>query len=317
VEIAARRKKLTIFFSDITNFTETSDNMESEELTNIVNQYFDGMSKIALESTHATSEGGVPHYVASLGRALAKRHEVTVYSSRFESFGGTGVRHRKIRAIGSRGNIFDLSFLIVSTLVIWGHRLKRRDEFDIIHSHVGSPFFSDVFTSHFYEHDGIAQMKTAAKDMPRDSLARRLRSRLMARLESALLTQRNSRTWIVLSSAMKSGFIRNHAVPPDRIFVIPNGVDSSRYNPDNIARFREEVRGRLSLTPGDQMVLATYAIGYNVLLGYTGLLSLGHAMFFAAGLYGDLGDVTALADPSVVEEIVSGHRQGEERARVV
>lgn len=34
------------------------------------------------------------------------------------------------------------------------------------------------------------------------------------------------------------------------------------------------------------MVLATYAIGYNVLLGYTGLLSLGHAMFFAAGLYG-------------------------------
>lgn len=34
------------------------------------------------------------------------------------------------------------------------------------------------------------------------------------------------------------------------------------------------------------MVLAVYAIGYNVLFGYTGLLSLGHAMFFAAGMYG-------------------------------
>ncbi|OAN71517.1 branched-chain amino acid ABC transporter permease [Sulfitobacter sp. EhC04] len=34
------------------------------------------------------------------------------------------------------------------------------------------------------------------------------------------------------------------------------------------------------------MVLATYAIGYNVLFGYTGLLSLGHAMFFGAGMYG-------------------------------
>jgi len=34
------------------------------------------------------------------------------------------------------------------------------------------------------------------------------------------------------------------------------------------------------------MVLATYAVGYNILFGYTGLLSLGHAMFFAAGLYG-------------------------------
>src|SRR5207249_2866938 len=34
------------------------------------------------------------------------------------------------------------------------------------------------------------------------------------------------------------------------------------------------------------MVLASYAIGYNLLLGYTGLMSLGHAMFFAAGMYG-------------------------------
>jgi len=33
------------------------------------------------------------------------------------------------------------------------------------------------------------------------------------------------------------------------------------------------------------MVIAVYAIGYNVLFGYTGLLSLGHAMFFAVGLY--------------------------------
>ncbi len=34
------------------------------------------------------------------------------------------------------------------------------------------------------------------------------------------------------------------------------------------------------------MVFAVFAIGYNVAFGYAGLLSLGHAMFFAAGLYG-------------------------------
>lgn len=33
------------------------------------------------------------------------------------------------------------------------------------------------------------------------------------------------------------------------------------------------------------MVFAIYASGYNLLFGYTGLLSLGHAMFFATGLY--------------------------------
>ena len=41
---------------------------------------------------------------------------------------------------------------------------------------------------------------------------------------------------------------------------------------------------RLSLTR--IMVLAVYAMGFNVAFGYAGLLSLGHAMFFAAGLYG-------------------------------
>ncbi len=211
--------------------------------------------KILLVSTHATGDGGVPHYVASLARALAKRHEVTVYSSRFEGFDGTGVRHRKIRGIGSSGNIYDLSFLIVSTFMIWGHRIKRRDEFDIIHSHVGSPFFSDVFTSHFYEHDGIAQMKTAPKDMPRAGLAIRLRSRLMARMESALLARRDGATWIVIAASMKSGFVRNHPVSPESIFVIPNGVDSSRYSPDNAAQYRDEVRHRLSVPPGGQVVL--------------------------------------------------------------
>jgi branched-chain amino acid transport system permease protein len=34
------------------------------------------------------------------------------------------------------------------------------------------------------------------------------------------------------------------------------------------------------------MVLASYATAYNIMFGYTGLLSLGHALFFAAGMYG-------------------------------
>ncbi|MER8525389.1 branched-chain amino acid ABC transporter permease [Mesorhizobium sp. M1272] len=34
------------------------------------------------------------------------------------------------------------------------------------------------------------------------------------------------------------------------------------------------------------MVLAVFAMGYNLLFGYVGLLTLGHAMFFSAGLYG-------------------------------
>ena len=47
VRIASHRKKLTVCFSDIAGFTETTDKMESEDLTQLLNHYLTEMSKIA------------------------------------------------------------------------------------------------------------------------------------------------------------------------------------------------------------------------------------------------------------------------------
>ena len=47
VKIESRRKKLTIFFSSIANFTEITDQLEAEELTDLLNQYLTEMSSIA------------------------------------------------------------------------------------------------------------------------------------------------------------------------------------------------------------------------------------------------------------------------------
>lgn len=49
VGITSKRKKLTVFFSDIVNFTETTDRLESEELTDLLNHYLTEMSRIALD----------------------------------------------------------------------------------------------------------------------------------------------------------------------------------------------------------------------------------------------------------------------------
>ena len=48
VKIASRRKKLTVFFSDIAGFTETTDRLESEDLNRLLNHYLTEMSEIAL-----------------------------------------------------------------------------------------------------------------------------------------------------------------------------------------------------------------------------------------------------------------------------
>lgn len=49
VSLSSSRKKLTVFFSDIVDFTKTSDSMESEELTTMLNFYLTEMTNIALD----------------------------------------------------------------------------------------------------------------------------------------------------------------------------------------------------------------------------------------------------------------------------
>lgn len=49
VKIESYRKKLTVFFSDIHNFAELTDRVESEVLTRLLNRYLNEMSKIATE----------------------------------------------------------------------------------------------------------------------------------------------------------------------------------------------------------------------------------------------------------------------------
>lgn len=57
------------------------------------------------------------------------------------------------------------------------------------------------------------------------------------------------------------------------------------------------------------MVLSVFAMGYNVAFGYTGMLSLGHALFFGAGMYGAGLLASALglpALPALLAGLVAG-----------
>jgi adenylate cyclase len=47
--IATERKKLTIFFSDIKDFTSTAERLQPEDLTALLNEYLTAMSAVALE----------------------------------------------------------------------------------------------------------------------------------------------------------------------------------------------------------------------------------------------------------------------------
>jgi hypothetical protein len=49
VSLETKRKKLTVFFSDIKDFTQITEDLQAEDLAALLNEYFTEMSQIALE----------------------------------------------------------------------------------------------------------------------------------------------------------------------------------------------------------------------------------------------------------------------------
>ena len=48
MKLVSQRKRLTVFFSDLVGFTETTERLESEDLTRLLNQYLTEMTNIAM-----------------------------------------------------------------------------------------------------------------------------------------------------------------------------------------------------------------------------------------------------------------------------
>ena len=49
VSLDTKRKKLTVFFSDIKDFTQITEDLQAEDLASLLNEYFTEMSRIALD----------------------------------------------------------------------------------------------------------------------------------------------------------------------------------------------------------------------------------------------------------------------------
>lgn len=97
------RKKLTIFFSDIKDFTETTDEMSPDALTEMLNYYFDQMSKIALRYGGTidkfigdailiffgdpTTKGAKEDAIACVSMAIDMRKQMQVMRQKWKSMG--------------------------------------------------------------------------------------------------------------------------------------------------------------------------------------------------------------------------------------
>ncbi|MBF0369821.1 MAG: PAS-domain containing protein [Magnetococcales bacterium] len=152
VTLSTERKKLTVFFSDIKDFTATTDDLEPEDLTFLLNDYLTEMSNIAI-TYGATidkfigdamlmffgdpeTRGAKEDAIACVGMAIAMQKKMQDLRSKWQSMGYEQTFHMRIGIntgycnVGNFGSQDRMDYTIIGGEVNLAARLEDKAEPD-------------------------------------------------------------------------------------------------------------------------------------------------------------------------------------------
>ena len=167
VRLETQRKKLTVFFSDIKGFTELSEELEAEALTDLLNNYLNEMSKIVLKYGGTidkfvgdcvmvffgdpSSQGAKKDALAAISMAIAMRKHMKVLRQQWRAQGIT--KPMEIRmgvntgycTVGNFGADTRMDYTIIGREVNLASRLESNAEAnEILISHETYSLIKDV-----------------------------------------------------------------------------------------------------------------------------------------------------------------------------
>jgi UDP-glucose:(heptosyl)LPS alpha-1,3-glucosyltransferase len=198
--------------------------------------------------------GGVERYTQYLAESLTDDgHELHVFCRRGSSSHKDIVVH-EIPTIGHP------KFLRLLTFVRGVKKHVKKEDYDIVHGLGHNPGVT-VLNSH----TGVEQAWFDADDKSRESVPALLCGRIVRflspRRQLILLLQRQQyrdegvRAIVSHSDKVKNDIMRFHGIKADRIQVIYNGIDITRFKPQNRDRYRKSARAELGLAEDEIMIL--------------------------------------------------------------
>lgn len=205
--------------------------------------------KVALVSIRFDTKGGSERRTYQLARGLiAAGHEVEIFAAEVSDMD-----------LSAKVNIVPM-MSGPSFIKVWsfarnvGRMLESRADIDVVHNQI-RPFTDGVVTvgggchAEYIERTGSLLSYVNPLD------------RVILGMEKARYTKDGRVTVITNSGLARQGILRHYTIPPERVHVAYNGVDTEKFHPARVAAARDAVRARHGLA--DEPVALFVGAGFK------------------------------------------------------
>jgi len=206
--------------------------------------------KLAVICRPFSFHGGVETSTAGLVRALVERggYDIDLITSAGQ-FPVPGVGLRRLRIPGQPSVLRQLCFALAAK------RAVRAGAYDLVQSHERC-LAQDIYRA------GEGCHRAYLEAMGRGGLQVNPQHRLLLWLERDIFTLRCARHIVAISARGKAEVERLYGTPASSVTVVYNGVDLSRFHPENRERWRAETREALGI-PRDAWLVAFVGSGFE------------------------------------------------------
>jgi len=203
--------------------------------------------KVALVcKKYSLQEGGLERYTYFLSRELIRAgHEVHIFANTWQEEPGIIIHRVPMVRLSSPAK--NLSFAFFT------NRALSEIKFDIIHS-MERIFYQDIFRVS----DGINPVQMQQKyPHPVVRFIKKIGPRRLALsyLEHRIFVDKGCKVVMTNSELVKRNIIEHYMMDPEKIVVIYNGVDTSRFNPKVKEKYRKSLRERYSINKEELTIL--------------------------------------------------------------
>ncbi len=206
------------------------------------------MMKIAFVKQKYSDFGGAERYLAALIEHFAKsEHEIHLFA------GEWNVRKKETDVAPPRITfhkvpiIRGLSFLEVLSFALNARRILKREQFDIIHSFERT-LYQDVYRASDGCHREWLIQRQKIDPWYKFFLHKINPLHLsILWMERRIFREGNCRTIIAISKRVKEEIVKHYGVPPEKIKVVYNAIDTNRFDLKDKEATRNEVRQTLGI----------------------------------------------------------------------